>query len=71
MKANQSSTFNFIVKDQYEGFIMFYINDKFKDCIPLRYIRRGYRVLIAKNEKFRDSGIRALIHITIKEMSIA
>ena len=49
MKANQSSTFNFIVKDQYEGFIMFYINDKFKDCLPLRFIRRGYRVLIAKN----------------------
>lgn len=67
MKLNQNSNLAFTVKDYLEGFLMFKIEDKFKDCIPLRYIRKGYRVLVAKNEMFRDCGIRIIIHITIKE----
>lgn len=46
---------------------MFDIGEKFKDCIALRFIRHGYRVLVAKNEYFRDSGIRVLVQIQIKE----
>ena len=49
---------------------MFSINEKFKDCLPMRFIRKGYRVLIAKNEMYRDSGIRVLIFITITESAI-
>jgi hypothetical protein len=67
LKVNQNSTSNFQVKDYLEGFLMFRINEGLKECLPLRFIRKGYRVLIAKNEMFRDSGLRILVHISIKE----
>jgi hypothetical protein len=68
MRLNHNSNNDFQVKHFYEGFLMFSISNKFKECIPLRFIRKGYRVLIAKNEMYRDSGIRVLILVTIKEI---
>jgi hypothetical protein len=66
-KSNSNATNSFNVNDYLEGFLMFEIGAKFKDCIALRFIRQGYRVLVAKNEYFRDSGIRVLVRIQIKE----
>jgi hypothetical protein len=51
--------------DRDEGFLMFYIDKAYKDCIPLRYIRAGYRVIIGRNAMFLDSGIRVVIKISI------
>jgi hypothetical protein len=68
MKLNANSINDFQVKHFCEGFLMFQIGNKFKECIPLRFIRKGFRVLIAKNEMYRDSGIRVLILVTIKEL---
>lgn len=51
------------MRDNDEGFLMFTINDKLRECVPLRWARQGYRVLIAKNEMYRDSGIRVLVSI--------
>ena len=66
-KSNSNASNSFNVNDYLEGFLMFEIGAKFKDCIALRFIRQGYRVLVAKNEYFRDSGIRVLVRIQIKE----
>jgi hypothetical protein len=46
---------------------MFTINDKLRECVPLRWARQGYRVLIAKNETYRDSGIRVLVFLSITD----
>ena len=49
MKANSSANLSFIVRDYLEGFLIFKIGSNYKDCIPLRFLRQGYRVLVAKN----------------------
>lgn len=69
MKANQNSILHqtFRVHDSNEGFLMFIINEKLRECVPLRWVRQGYRVLIAKNETYRDSGIRVLVYLNIKD----
>lgn len=66
MRANQGGG-PFEVRDHEEGFLMFTINEKLRECVPLRWARQGYRVLIAKNETYRDSGIRVLVSLSIKD----
>ena len=67
MKMNSKSNTSFTVGDYLEGFLIFSIGEHYKDCIPLRFLKQGFRVLIAKNEFFRDSGKRMLIHISVKD----
>jgi hypothetical protein len=69
MKRNKGVSSSFTVRDHLEAFLMFSIGEKLKDCVPLRFMRGGYRVLVAKNELYRDSGIRVLVFISIKEAS--
>ena len=45
--------------------MFFNIGDGLKECIPVRFLREGYRVLVAKNDLFLDSGVRVVVHIAI------
>jgi hypothetical protein len=65
MKINQTSQNIFKIRDHLEGFLILEVKNGHKDCIPLRFIRKGYRVLVIKNELYLDSGVRILIHISI------
>jgi hypothetical protein len=67
MKANAKSkkTDTFETVDFEEAFLIFVINESLKECIPIRFIREGYRVLVAKNSLFKDSGIRIIVQISI------
>ena len=49
MKKNEKSSFIFTVGDYLEGFLIFRLGEDFKDCVPLRFLKQGYRVLVAKN----------------------
>ncbi len=63
--GKEKEIFEFEAVDYDESFLMFKIGQKLKDCIPVRFLRSGYRVLVGKNKLFLDSGIRVVIHIKI------
>jgi hypothetical protein len=65
MKNNAKANLSFVVRDYLEGFLIFEVGEVYKDCIPLRFLKQGYRVLVAKNEFFRDSGKRMLIYVNV------
>lgn len=66
MRNNSNARLNFNVRDYLEGFLMFAIGEDCYDCIPLRFLRRGFRVLVGKNAAFRDAGKRVLFHANLK-----
>ena len=65
-KRNKNTKLEFTVRDYDEAFVMFTMKDGLKECLPLRFVRKGYRVLVARNHLFRDSGVRILVHISIR-----
>jgi hypothetical protein len=69
MKANsKNKKVNYFETVDYdEAFLIFVINEELKECVPIRFIREGYRVLVAKNSLFKDSGIRIIIQIIINQ----
>jgi hypothetical protein len=67
IKVNRDANLSFLVRDYLEGFLLFELGENYKDCLPLRFLKQGYRVLVAKNQFFRDSGKRVLIHLSVKE----
>lgn len=67
-KSKKANYFETVDYD--EAFLIFIINESLKECIPVRFIREGYRVLVAKNSLFKDSGIRIIIQITINQEPI-
>ena len=70
MKINDKSKEKFVLYDYDEAFIMFHIENQFKECIPVRFIRSGYRVLVGKTNYFKDSGIRVIVKISIENHRI-
>lgn len=70
MQANSNSILSFKVVDSLEAFLVFEIGEEYKDCIPLRFLRSGYRVLVAKNKAFRDSGKRVLFYTGIQSAQL-
>lgn len=57
-------TFNYYYSD--EGFIIFDIGKQYKECVALRWICQGYRVLEARNKfNYVDSGNRILVHVKL------
>ena len=65
MKLNEGAKSKFITKNPEESFIILIINDTLKDVIPVRFIRTGYRIVLARSEDFIDSGRRVIIHIEV------
>jgi len=45
---------------------MFEMDNGLKDCIPLRFIRQGYRVIAGRNKDYVDCGFRILLRVRIK-----
>ena len=49
-----------------ESFVIFNIDDKYKDCVALRFIAPGFRILEGKNkDNYLDCGIRIVVHVKI------
>lgn len=40
-----------------------------RDCIPTRFIREGYRVIVGRNSRYVDCGVRVLLRVKIKYLS--
>lgn len=49
-----------------ESFIIFDIGTKYRDCVALRFVSEGYRILEGRNKhNFMDCGVRILIHCSL------
>lgn len=46
-----------------ESFLLFDFGGKYRDCVALRFISQGYRIIEGRNiNNYLDCGIRVLIH---------
>jgi hypothetical protein len=66
MKRNNFLAANeFIYQNPDESFIVFNIGTNFRECIAIRWIVEGYRIIEGKSiGNFRDCGKRILLKIT-------
>ena len=64
-KRNKDSEFCFTVRNYCEAFLMFKMGE-FRDCVPVRFMREGYRVIVGRNDNYCDCGVRVLIKIRVK-----
>jgi hypothetical protein len=70
IKKNEENKFTFQIEDFEVGFLMFEMENGLKDCIPTRFIREGYRVIVGRNNNYVDCGVRVLLRVRIKYLSI-
>lgn len=48
---------------------MFEIGENLKECVPLRFLREGYRVIAGRNSNYSDCGVRILVKVRIKGLN--
>ena len=48
---------------------MFEMENGLRDCIPTRFIREGYRVIIGRNSNYIDCGVRVLLRVKVRYLS--
>jgi hypothetical protein len=48
---------------------MFEMENGLRDCIPTRFIREGYRVIIGRNSNYIDCGVRVLVRVKVRYLS--
>ena len=47
--------------------MIFNIDEKYRDCVAMRFIAPGFRILEGKNkDNYLDCGIRIVVHVTIE-----
>lgn len=65
---NEHSKDEFSFSSLDESFIIFNIGTEHRDCVALRYLAEGYRILSGKNKNnYMDCGIRILTHVTLRQ----